>query len=236
MAGRRVVLRRPAAADRDEFLALARRSRGLHRPWAHAPQDARAFRAFVASARGPRGERFLVCRRAGGAIVGVVNLNEIVRGALQSAFVGYYAFAGATGQGFMTEGIRLALRYAFEVLRLHRVEANVQPGNRRSLALALRCGFRREGFSPRYLKIGGRWCDHERLAVVRDEGASGFSAPRAATGPGTARGAVAEGRSRPRAAARQGAKRTTSAPRRPRCRTPRCARCRAGTRRTDRRR
>ena len=173
MAGRRVMLRRPTAGDRDEFLALVRRSRGLHRPWAHAPQDARAFRAFVNSARGPRGVRFLVCRREDDAIVGLVNLNEIVRGALQSAFVGYYAFVGATGQGFMSEGIRLALRYAFEVLRLHRVEANVQPGNRRSLALALRCGFRREGFSPRYLKIGGRWCDHERLAVVRGGAASG---------------------------------------------------------------
>ena len=236
VAGRRVVLRRPAAADRDEFLALARRSWRLHRPWAHAPQDARAFRAFVASARRPRGERFVVCRRGDGAIVGVVNLNEIVRGALQSAFVGYYAFAGATGQELMTEGIRLALRYAFAVLRLHRVEANVQPGNRRSLALALRCGFHREGFSPRYLKIGGRWCDHERLAMVRAGGASGFSAPRAAAGSGGARGAAAEGRSRRRAAARRGAKRTTSAPRRPRCRTPPYGRCRAGTRRTGRRR
>jgi [ribosomal protein S5]-alanine N-acetyltransferase len=196
MTGRRVVLRRPTVADRDEFLALARRSRGLHGRWARPPRDAGTFRAFVDSARRPRGERFLVCRREDGAIIGVVNLNEIVRGALQSAFVGYYAFAGATGQGLMTEGIRLALRVAFEVLRLHRVEANVQPGNQRSLALALRCGFRREGFSPRYLKIGGRWCDHERLAVVRGAAPWGFRA----------RGAAAEGRSKRRAAARRRAK------------------------------
>jgi [ribosomal protein S5]-alanine N-acetyltransferase len=236
MAGRRVVLRRPTMADRDQFLALARRSRGLHRRWAHPPRDAWAFRAFVDSARGSRGVRFLVCRREDGAIVGVVNLNEIVRGALQSAFVGYYAFAGATGQGLMTEGVRLALRVAFEVLRLHRVEANVQPGNRRSLALALRCGFRREGFSPRYLKIGGRWCDHERLAVVRGDPASSVNAPRAAAGSGAVPGVAAEDRSRRRAAVRRGARRTTSAPRRPRCRTPPYARCRGGTRRTGRRR
>jgi ribosomal-protein-alanine N-acetyltransferase len=163
-----VVLRRPTAADRDEFLALVRRSRRLHRPWAHPPQDARTFRAFVRGARSPRCVRLLVCTRADGAIVGVVNLNEIVRGALQSAFLGYYAFAGSAGHGHMTEAVRLALRHAFEVLGLHRVEANVQPGNRRSLALVVRCGFRREGFSLRYLKIGGRWRDHERWAVVRD--------------------------------------------------------------------
>jgi ribosomal-protein-alanine N-acetyltransferase len=104
---------------------------------------------------------------ADGAIIGVVNLNEIVRGGLQSAFIGYYAFAGATGHGYTTEAIPLVLRDAFAVLGPHRIGANVQPGNRRSLALAARCGFRREGFSPRYLKIGGRWCDHERWAVVR---------------------------------------------------------------------
>lgn len=182
--GRRVLLRLPTAADRDEFLALVRRSRRLHRPWAFPPRDPRSFRAFVRAARSPRGVRLLVCMRADGAIVGVVNLNEIVRGGLQSAFLGYYAFAGATGRGYMTEAIRLVLRYAFAVLGLHRIEANVQPGNHRSLALAARCGFRREGFSPRYLKIGGRWCDHERWAVVRGGQHAGA---RALQGPRTAR-------------------------------------------------
>ena len=167
VSGRRVVLRRPTGADRERFLALVRRSRQLHRPWAFPPRDARSFGAFVRGARSPRGLRLLVCTRADGAIVGVVNLNEIVRGGLQSAFIGYYVFAGATGHGYMTEAIGLVLRYAFGTLGLHRIEANVQPGNRRSLALVARCGFRREGFSPRYLKIGGRWRDHERWAVVR---------------------------------------------------------------------
>src|SRR5262249_47392040 len=129
VSGRRVVLRRPTGADRERFLALVRRSRQLHRPWAFPPRDARSFGAFVRGARSPRGLRLLVCTRADGAIVGVVNLNEIVRGGLQSAFVGYYAFAGATGHGYMTEAIGLVLRYAFGTLGLHRIEANVQPGN-----------------------------------------------------------------------------------------------------------
>ena len=61
------------------------------------------------------------------------------------------------------------LRTAFRTLRLHRVEANIQPGNRASIALVERAGFRREGYSRRYLKIAGRWRDHERWALLAEE-------------------------------------------------------------------
>ena len=69
----------------------------------------------------------------------------------------------------MTEGLAQALRWIFGELRLHRVEANIQPGNAASRALARRLGFRREGLSPRYLKVGGRWRDHERWALTVDD-------------------------------------------------------------------
>jgi len=103
------------------------------------------------------------------ALVGVINLNEIVRGGLQSAYVGYYAFEPHAGQGLMSDGLGLVLRRAFGPLRLHRVEANIQPENERSIALVRSHGFRCEGFSPRYLKIAGRWRDHERWALLREE-------------------------------------------------------------------
>jgi ribosomal-protein-alanine N-acetyltransferase len=74
----------------------------------------------------------------------------------------------------MREGIQLVLRSAFLGLRLHRVEANIQPGNKPSVALARGAGFRREGFSPRYLKIGGRWRDHERWAILAEEWRDGL--------------------------------------------------------------
>jgi len=168
-AGRRVFLRPPAPRDRAEFLALVRASRRLHRPWVYPPDTPRRFAAYCRRAPSPGRARFLVCLREGGAVVGAVNLSEIVRGALRSAFLGYYGFAGHTGRGYMTEGVALALAHAFRVLQLHRVEANIQPGNRSSIALARRCGFRREGFSPKYLKVGGRWRDHGRWALLAEE-------------------------------------------------------------------
>ena len=69
----------------------------------------------------------------------------------------------------MREAIRLVLTHAFLTMRLHRIEANIQPGNHASIALARGAGFQREGFSPRYLKISGRWRDHERWALLAED-------------------------------------------------------------------
>ena len=98
----------------------------------------------------------------------MINLNEIVRGAFQSAYLGYYIGTPYAGQGYMMEALKLVIEYAFNELRLHRLEANIQPQNAASLALVKRCGFRKEGFSPRYLKIDGDWRDHERWAILVD--------------------------------------------------------------------
>lgn len=98
------------------------------------------------------------------------NLSQIVRRTLQSAYLGYAVGKPFAGQGYMRDGIDLVLRRAFVTLRLHRAEANIQPGNRASIALAQGAGFNREGFSPRYLKIADRWRDHERWAILRRTG------------------------------------------------------------------
>ena len=104
-----------------------------------------------------------------GELAGVINLSEIVRGSFQSAYLGYYAFLPHDRQGHMARGLRSVLREVFRGLRLHRVEANVQPGNVASRRLVRRLGFRREGYSPRYLKVGGRWRDHERWALTIED-------------------------------------------------------------------
>ncbi len=169
--GPRVHLRAPHASDQAPFLRAARASRTLHGAWARAPSTPAQFATFVARFDGhvPSHAGFLVVRNADGALAGVFNFSEIVRGLFQSAYLGYYAFAPLAGDGYMTEGIALALDVAFRRLALHRVEVNVQPTNRRSLALVARVGFTREGFSRRYVKIGGRWRDHVRFAMLRED-------------------------------------------------------------------
>ena len=161
----RVVLRPPTADDQDEFIACMRASRSAHRPWLYMPETPDAYRTYLAKVDDPRTAPFLACRTDDGAIVGFLNISEIVRGGFKSAFLGYGGVAEFAGRGYMTEAMQLVLREAFTTLDLHRLEANIQPGNTRSIALAKRCGFELEGFSRRYLKVGGRWRDHERWAI-----------------------------------------------------------------------
>jgi [ribosomal protein S5]-alanine N-acetyltransferase len=104
-----------------------------------------------------------------GILMGSSTSTRFVRGSFRSGYLGYYAFRPHAGRGYMDEGLRLVLRRAFGALRLHRVEANIQPDNARSIALVRRLGFRREGLSPRYLKVAGRRRDHERWALLAEE-------------------------------------------------------------------
>jgi [ribosomal protein S5]-alanine N-acetyltransferase len=164
----RVMLRELTAADEDEFLELARASVGLHHPWYTMPTTPEAFGAYLIRLRRPGTEGRLVCMRESGAMAGVITIDTIVRGRFQSATLSYAAFALAAGRGYMSEGLGLVLRYAFTELQLHRLEANIQPGNKASLALVRRLGFRQEGFSPDMLFIDGAWRDHERWAITRE--------------------------------------------------------------------
>jgi len=141
----------------------------LHRSWAHPPADHQAFTEYLRRFRSHDNEGYLVCRVEDDAIAGVINVNEIVRGGFQGGYLGYFGFDPYAGQGYMTEGLRLVLRHAFAELGLHRLEANIQPANVASTALVQRAGFRLEGFSPRYLKIAGRWRDHERWAITVED-------------------------------------------------------------------
>ena len=175
--GLRVYLRAPLASDAVEFLAAAKASRGLHGAWVQAPATRARYLAFLRRFGDPASVDplaathvgFLVCRCEDDAIVGAFNIGEIVRGLFQSAYLGYYAFAPHAGEGYMSEGLELVLHVAFRVLKLHRVEANVQPANRRSLSLVRRAGFVREGYSRRYVRVAGRWRDHVRMSLLVED-------------------------------------------------------------------
>jgi len=149
----------------------ARASRALHGRWAKAPSTRSEFVAFIKryGANAPAHAGFLVLRNSDDALCGVFNFSEIVRNAFNSAYLGYYAFAPHAGDGLMTEGFALALDIAFRRLALHRIEVNVQPTNRRSLALVARLHFFCEGYSRRYVKIAGRWRDHVRFAMLVED-------------------------------------------------------------------
>jgi [ribosomal protein S5]-alanine N-acetyltransferase len=165
----RVALRLLARSDRDEFLRLAADSRELHRPWTYPPERPEQFDELFARSRRDDCVCLLACLRDGGDIVGVLILSQIVRGAFQSAYLGYYAHERHARQGLMREAMAQTVAHAFGPLGLHRLEANIQPGNLASIALARSAGFRLEGFSPRYLLIGGQWRDHERYALTADD-------------------------------------------------------------------
>jgi [ribosomal protein S5]-alanine N-acetyltransferase len=167
-------------------------SRRLHASWVAPPLDAVAYQAFLARARRPNALTMLACLQESGAIAGVFNLSEIVRGPLESAYLSYYAGAPYSGRGLMTEGLRLLLRHAFAHLRLHRLEANIQPTNRASIALVERCGFDLEGFSPRYLKIANRWRDHQRWAIRAEVWSEQIRRRRAAAETGVEAGQAEE--------------------------------------------
>jgi ribosomal-protein-alanine N-acetyltransferase len=168
-APRGVHLREVDYADREEFLRLVHESRTLHHPWAYPPERSDQFDELVARARREDVVTLLACRNEDDAIVGVFTISQIVRGAFQSAYLGYYGHARYTGQGYMGAALQQVLDHAFGALALHRIEANIQPANKPSVALARGAGFRLEGFSPRYLLIGGRWRDHERYAITAEE-------------------------------------------------------------------
>ncbi|MFI1386310.1 GNAT family N-acetyltransferase [Embleya sp. NPDC020886] len=167
--GTRIGVRRVRRQDREELAVLARESVDLHHPWVPAGESTpEAFESFVARCEAPTHEGLVLCLRSSGSIVGGVNINNIVRGSLQSGTLGYVAFASTTGRGYVTEGLRLVVRFAFGELGLHRLEANIQPGNVASSNVVRRVGFRLEGLSPNFQFMNGAWKDHERWAITTE--------------------------------------------------------------------
>lgn len=169
VVGERTSVRRGRDGDAGEFTELMRASFELHQPWSFPPTEPNDFRALVERARGDDFELLLLTRRGDDAILGFFNLSQIFRGPFLNAYLGYAVGQPYAGQGYMAEGIGLLLRHAFDGLKLHRLEANIQPNNAASIALAKGAGFRLEGFSPRYLKIDGQWRDHERWAILAED-------------------------------------------------------------------
>lgn len=100
------------------------------------------------------------------AIVGTVNLNELVRRAAQFCYLGYGLDESKQGQGFMSEAVKAAIAFGFEELNLHRIMANYIPTNVKSGQLLKRLGFTIEGVARDYLYINGKWQDHVLTSII----------------------------------------------------------------------
>ena len=174
-SGEHLVLRYFQEADRRAFIGLRQSSRDYLERWEPIPP--RGFDAFgddgfdrdLSLTCTPASERMLICTREDGRAIGKLSFSDIIRGPAQYCHIGYWIGEPYAGRGYMTEAIRLGLHHAFGPLGLHRVEANIQPHNEASRRVVEKCGFRREGFSPRYLKIQGEWSDHERWAITIED-------------------------------------------------------------------
>lgn len=163
-----IIIREPLIEDADAFLLAMNRSVSIHSPWVSPPKNFEEYNQFLLRIKNPNQKGFLV-EINGKDIAGIFNLNEIVHGYFQSAYLGFYATKDYVGSGVMSKALKLLLRHIFKDIKLHRVEANIQPENKRSINLVLSNGFKREGYSPKYLKINGEWRDHERWAILYED-------------------------------------------------------------------
>lgn len=175
--GRGVWLRPPQISDYGPWAELRTQSRVHLVPWEPAwPRDdltkaayRRRIKHYQREARDDLGYAFLVFEGESDQLVGGLTLSNVRRGVTQSAMLGYWLGAPHVGKGLMSAAVRAMLPHAFEPLRLHRVEAAVQPANSRSIAVLKRAGFVEEGLARRYLKINGVWQDHLLFAILAED-------------------------------------------------------------------
>lgn len=172
-----ITLRALRVDDEEEWQHLRRDNAAHVAPWeptlppgaeARAAASFRTFvREFDAEARADRVLPWVI--EVGGALVGQVHVFGIVRGAQQSAAIGYWLAASAQGQGIATRAVALAIDHALGPAQLHRIEVNIRLDNERSLALARRLQLRDEGVRERFLHIDGAWRDHRSFAITAEE-------------------------------------------------------------------
>lgn len=175
--GQNVLLRVPQMSDHDEWASLREESRDFLTPWEPIwPADdltrtafRRRLKRYDEDQRTDQSYALLVFRTDENTLVGGITLANVRRGVAQAGSIGYWVGARYARHGFMTAALRALIPYAFDSLRLHRLEAACIPTNAASIALLERTGFQREGYAREYLCINGIWADHLLYARLRGE-------------------------------------------------------------------
>lgn len=191
--GSNILLRAPTHADYPAWAELRNNSRALLTRWEPTwLQDdlsrlmyRRRLRVYARDVRDDISYTYFITDLATDILMGGVTLSNVRRGASQSAALGYWMGAKYTGRGIMSEALACLLPFAFQNLRLHRVEAACMPDNAASLRVLEKAGFNREGYVRGYLKINGHWEDHilySRLATDGQPESADLQANRPSSG------------------------------------------------------
>ena len=187
LSGRRVLLRPLVATDFPAWQEVRRRNEDWLTPWEPArnpnlPDVVESAEAFAMRCSARERERQLgtgfgfgmfvpdpAAGRRAERFCGEINLSSVQRGPFQSAYVGYWIDRAQAGQGYMPEAVVLVARFAFEQVRLHRIQISIIPRNYRSRRVVEKLKIRDEGIAHRYLEINGVWEDHIRYAMTVEE-------------------------------------------------------------------
>jgi ribosomal-protein-alanine N-acetyltransferase len=175
--GQNILLRPPMMSDHEQWAALREESRDFLTPWEPIwPADdltraafRRRLKRYEEDQRSDQSYALLVFGTEKNALVGGITLANVRRGVAQAGSIGYWVGARYARQGLMTAAMRALIPYAFDSLRLHRLEAACIPTNAASIALLEKTGFQREGFAREYLCINGVWADHLLYARLRGD-------------------------------------------------------------------
>ena len=177
--GRRVMMRPLTPGDFPQWTEVRVRNDAWLTPWeplrsSRLADPTRSREAFSARCAARDRERQAGTAYGFGlfvdnAFAGEVNLNNIVRGALQCGTVGYWIDRERTGHSYVAEGVAVVSRFSFDELHLHRLEICIVPRNTNSRRVMEKLGYRDEGVAERYLEINGTWEDHMRFAITGEE-------------------------------------------------------------------
>jgi ribosomal-protein-alanine N-acetyltransferase len=174
LEGQAVFLRPPQVDEWDAWAGVRSESRDYLSPWEPTwPSDALSESAYIRRLRrlttewkSDEGYSFHISARDTGQLIGGIGLTQVRRGVAQTATLGYWVGQKFARRGYTTEAVGLIVQFAFQTLRLHRIEAACLPENIASRRVLEKSGFVREGYARQYLMIAGDWRDHLTFALL----------------------------------------------------------------------
>lgn len=175
--GASVTLRVPHMGDYQAWAEIRAESRAFLAPWEPTwnrddltrAAFRRRLKHYSRDIREDQAYPFLILRNSDDALLGGITVSNIRRGVAQTGSIGYWIGRAHARQGHMMTAIKALMPFAFDTLGLHRVEAACLPSNKASMGLLQKCGFEREGYARRYLRINGAWQDHVLFALLTED-------------------------------------------------------------------